>query len=196
MQNDTVLNVGTTGFSTVFFRMQMPTFTSTGSQQALNNFATRDTTVGDSYPNNRTQISIGNSLPATTTPRISARNDGTDTQILDPASANTWYYTWVVMNASNQTYDIYVNTTGATASAGDLIADDFGWRNDTNSGSINFILGTADNNTASVGALVDDIYYDLNAQNLVNPIPEPSTLAFLLGGIGSLVLLRRFRQRK
>lgn len=55
------------------------------------------------------------------------RNGGSS-QTVGTFQANTWYYVWLVVNNSTNTYSVYVKTTPSAATAEDRVATDFAFR--------------------------------------------------------------------
>ncbi len=58
---------------------------------------------------------------------LRARNGSSNTSIMTISDA-AWYNIWLVINNSTQTYDVYVTTDSADATAGDLQANDYAFR--------------------------------------------------------------------
>ena len=148
--------------------------------------------------------------------QLNAQNNGTpndsfkarDAGAFDDLGAgtfavSTWYNVWMVVNNSTNFYELYMNqgdfgTAGTTQihipdpnQPGDF---QFGFRN----GGVNPLttLIFAMGNAPLTGTMVvDDIYIDNSGQNLVNPVPEPSS-ALLVGAAATLGLASRRRNRR
>lgn len=85
---------------------------------------------------------------------LQARNGSGNTTIITGISEATWYNIWLVINNSANTYDVYVTTGTADATAGDLKADDYVFRKSTSDALVTFkIYGRSD-----APVRVDDIY--------------------------------------
>lgn len=120
-------------------------------------------------------------------------------------AVNTWYNVWLVVNNSTDTFEIYTSqgdfgTTGtpqthlADPNGGDFA---FGFRNGAATTALTTAIfamgGTTPALTASL--FVDDVYVDTGGQNLLNPVPEPSSAA-MLGAAATLGLVSRRRNRR
>ena len=123
---------------------------------------------------------------------------------------NTWYNVWVVVNTSTDTFQVWTSQGdyGTVGTPQIHIADpnggggdfDFVFRNSGTTLSANplttlaFALGST---TPALTAqlLVDDVYVDTGGQNLLNPVPEPSSAA-VLGAVATLGLAARRRNRR
>ena len=104
------------------------------------------------------------------------------------ASAVTWYNVWMVLNNTDDTTDMYFNTGGDATTMGTLSFTGAAFRTGVADGDLtSFLVRNNNNNTTGY---IDDIYVDTSAQNLINPIPEPS-VAVLLGATALLGLRRR-----
>ncbi|MCC5848865.1 MAG: PEP-CTERM sorting domain-containing protein [Verrucomicrobia bacterium] len=105
-------------------------------------------------------------------------------------AANTWGYFWMVVDNSQDEFELFYNITGDTAVSGDSLGT-FSFRNVTGGDPlVNFgiIRGGLDGGEIQF----DDIYIDTTGANLVNPIPEPSTLVLLgLAGLSAISVLRK-----
>jgi hypothetical protein len=131
--------------------------------------------------------------------------------------AGVTYYLWFVLNASAATYQMYMADPnaaidgdtlgstatliwGATTAIGTGTISTFGFRSgasgNTPGAAVNtFDLGQGSNTGTVPQTTLDDIYVDIGAQNLIVPIPEPSTFAMLgLGGSALLLAMRRNRK--
>jgi len=128
----------------------------------------------------------------TNSSQFAARDGGSTTGLFTPV-ANTWYNVWLVIDNSSESYDVYVNTGTDGATAGDLFADDFDFRNGANGvpGALDkFIVIPLD--PRDEDAYVDNIYVDVDGLNLANPVPEPSTIALvMIPGLIFFVLHRK-----
>ena len=120
--------------------------------------------------------------------------DGGGNDKFNNLAVDTWGYFWMVVNNSANNFNLYFNTTGDEAVAGDLLGT-FAFRNGGSDPltTFGFLQGTA-----ATGGNVDfdDIYLDVAGSNLANPIPEPSTTAKLLGLAALGIVLVRRRQMR
>jgi len=133
-----------------------------------------------------------------TEPDVRVRDGGNTDDTGEDLGTEVWTNFWVVVNNTDDTYEVYMNTGVAAATAADLItdhdADDVDFRNGTSSALTHFFSGTGANNiTDELPLYLDDIYVDNGGANLTNPIPEPASLALV--GIGSLLVLGGRRRR-
>ena len=95
-----------------------------------------------------------------------ARNGGATSGSLATITPNTWYYMWVVVNNTANTYDIYLKTTAEAATTADRIAQNYAFRTNTPDGDIDrfFVMSQL----ATVNLLFDDIHI-MNGIDLFNP---------------------------
>lgn len=118
-----------------------------------------------------------------------AVRDGTGFDFFGPASPDTWYNVWFVLDNENKETTMYYNTGfGTPATDASTLSATGGFRNVNTDDLINLWVR---NNSASTTGYIDDVYLDTTGINLTNPIPEPSTA--MIGGLGLLALLRRRR---
>lgn len=122
-----------------------------------------------------------------------------------PLLANSTYNVWFVVNNSVDQYTVYMendeiltlNGTPHQVLANDGTGGLFTFRNSASGTVANDLTtvnmgpgGTSNNNIA----FVDNLYADLSGQNLLNPVPEPSTLSLSLCGLLAFVACRRNRR--
>jgi hypothetical protein len=122
------------------------------------------------------------------------RNGGGFTDSADLVQ-NTWYNLWFVFdngdtsNSETETYDVYLTTGTASATAADRIADDFAYRGGAG-GAIDTFTLREGNSGGRGDAYFDELWIDTTGVNLNNPIPEPASVALLAAG-GLLMTGRR-----
>lgn len=117
---------------------------------------------------------------------------------------NTWYNVWMVINNSTNTFELWTNQ-GDFGSAGTPLthlvdptdADfSFGFRNGGTNALSTLLFGMGGTTPALTGSLiVDDVYLDTTGENLVNPVPEPGSVA-IFGAAATLGLVVRLRNRR
>lgn len=118
--------------------------------------------------------------------RLGARNGGSfELSLVTGLSANTWYDVWIVADNAADTYDVYFGASGDPNALGALVANDFAFRNGTDSNDLVTFL-TLSNRHEDNQANVDNLSYNAAA------VPEPTTIA-LVATLGSMCLLRRSR---
>lgn len=119
------------------------------------------------------------------------RNGGGSTDVGDIV-ASTWYYIWIVVNNSANTYSVYVKTTEADATVADRVAQDFAFRTigTTNpDGALDRFLTVANygsNITAGTRMHFDDMEVRLGEDlslptNLKAYDPDPANKATMVG---------------
>lgn len=135
---------------------------------------------------------------------LRARNEGASPNqptIADTTSSpvalegGSWINIWLVADnsaSSNEIFSVYLNTGLADATAANLIAENFTFRDKPGTGAVDtFFLSVFNPSTKALQ--VDNIFFAEGA-NLTNPIPEPSHFALVLAGlIGGAALLKRRR---
>jgi hypothetical protein len=150
--------------ATVFFRLNPRT------DDPDHSFGLADVvdTSGTTFGNFEVQIAA---LQGTTAGAFNliARNGGTLTTVASDLPIDTWYNVWMVVDRTNNTFDVYMNTGTAAASPGDLVADNFGFRNGPAPGPLNVLLGLSNTAPVDNGVRYDDVYY-LNGEALNNPL--------------------------
>jgi len=101
---------------------------------------------------------------------IDARTGGTFTSTLASGLAlNSWYNFWMVVNQTNDTYDLYMNTgTAAATAANKLNASPLAFRNGT-SNELNTILALGAAAPIDNAVRIDDLY-SFNGIDLFNPL--------------------------
>ncbi len=166
--------------TTVFLQVKTDTLTNDGS------FGLSDITTApsDSFPWGDFEVQGGIVNGA-----FIARNAGSIVDLNYAVNAGQWYNVWFVIDNSADTYDMYVNT-GGNATAADLLADDFVFRNSGGglvSNDLTLLLAAA-NTRANPEKFHWDNIAVTSGVNLT-AVPEPATLMLL--GLGGLALLRR-----
>jgi hypothetical protein len=113
------------------------------------------------FSNYETQLRVIDNPSAAGTYMIDARNGGGFTAPLATNLAtNAWYNVWMVVNQTTDTYDLYMNTGTANATAANkLNTSPLGFRNGATSGVLNKILGLAGSAPIDNGVRFDDLYY-------------------------------------
>lgn len=88
---------------------------------------------------------------------IEGRNGGAFQTIMSPITTSQWYNVWMVVNNSTDTWDAYVNTGTANATAGDLKLSGIGFRNGAAANPLTHfdVFGGAG---GILGESIDDIY--------------------------------------
>ncbi len=172
---------GATG--TLFFRMR---FASTGNT----NIGLSDLGSPGAYDDYESQLSRASDQGG----GLRARDANTFRNLSGGGNAannaDTWYNVWMVVNNSEDTTQIYVQSDGDA---------DFSTQTELTGGqALNFRNGTATNGLQTLylrgdfgDAFYDDFYIDGTETTLTNPIPEPSIAVLSL--LGAVVLLRRNR---
>jgi hypothetical protein len=95
------------------------------------------------------------------------------------------YGVYIVTNTNDDTYDVYLEEAGVQTQ----LAEDFAFRNSGD--TINQFLALTNSGNFLGTTLVDNIYVELTGENLVNPIPEPTSVAAIR--LMSLLALRHRR---
>lgn len=130
-------------------------------------------------------------------PRFDVRNGASWVNLTTPTAITVgqWYNVWMVANTTADTWNIYINTGTANATAGDLKMSGIGFRDtvDHNTALTTLLVYSGAIAGGSLAASVDN-FYESAGLNLVNPIPEPSSVALVLSGFGLLISLRRSRK--
>jgi hypothetical protein len=129
--------------------------------------------------------------------------DGSAFKSIGSVSTDTWYNVWMVVNnpagSSSDKFEVYIEG-GAYATQTKLAAagpdDEFAFRPrataPTNPADlVSFVIRANNAHVSDDSTLFDDIYIDSSSANLVNPIPEPTSLALLAMGGAALVRRRR-----
>ena len=109
--------------------------------------------------------------------------------------ANVGYNVWIVSDLEAFTYDLFVQSDGdANYLTQTLVIDNAAQQSGARTTDLNtFLVRTENQAPAAVSPiLVDNIFFDADDRNLVNPIPEPSALALI--GLGGLAMLGRRRK--
>ena len=111
--------------ATVYMRVRANALTANGS------FGVSDIVAPttDAFAAFEAQVRVVEEPAASGIIQIDARNAGAFTDLINPININTWYNVWMVVDSTANTYDVYVNTGTANASAGDLLGNDFTFRN-------------------------------------------------------------------
>jgi len=121
--------------------------------------------------------------------------DGGSTLSAGSPTGSTWYNLWLVIDNSADTYDVYINSGTATATAGDLLFSGIDFRTGADGAGTDLetlAILTTGNSTGT--AYFDNFAIDTTGANL-SVIPEPSTYALLFGTLGlGLAFWRRSRK--
>jgi hypothetical protein len=139
------------------------------------------------------------------TPEFRERDAGL-TRTTGTFSNGEWYNVWMVIDNTNDLFRVYLQGGSFTEQTLMEFSGEswFTFRNTTGDG--------IDSNTAPVTAdllslyiraggshrgpmYLDDFYFDATGQNLVNPIPEPASIALAGFGLFAVLMSRRARQR-
>jgi hypothetical protein len=127
-------------------------------------------------------------------PRFDVRNGGTWVNLTVPTAITVgqWYNVWIVANTTADTWDCYINTGTANATAGDLKMSGIAFRDatDHNTALTTLLVYSGAIAGGTLAASVDN-FYESSGIDWVYPIPEPGTLAMLALGLGSLLVLRK-----
>ena len=131
--------------------------------------------------------------------QIAARDGGTFKTLTTDVTPLQWYNVWMVVDNWFDSTEVYIQggsfeTQTKLSSAGDST---FGFRNGiSNNDLLTFFIATGRNLNNSppdplenIGPVyLDDVYVDRTAKNLINPVPEPSSLLLAAAGAMALVL--------
>ena len=112
-----------------------------------------------------------------------ARNSGS-TNTLTQVNAGQWYNVWVVVDQTSDTYDIYLNSGMTSATAGDMVAENYGFRYGTTDPLV-AIKGLGYNSSDNC-LYIDDIYVT-EGTDLGYPPIRPYDNAVSLESIGGAV---------
>ena len=112
-----------------------------------------------------------------------------------PITLGQWYNVWMVADTSSDTWSCYINTGTANATAGDLKMSGITFRDSTdhNTALTTILVYSGAQAGGTLSASVDN-FYESSGTDLVNPVPEPSSVALVLSGFGLLMSLRRSRK--
>jgi hypothetical protein len=126
---------------------------------------------------------------------LDARDGGTYTTLTEIGS-NEWINLWMVTDNAADTIQVYAQSD-VTFPTQTLLEDDggnttFAFRNGTTDPLVSFLVRTSTDHDTPY--LLDDIYVDASGVNLVNPIPEPSTLALLALALVAMAATRNRRR--
>ena len=134
-------------------------------------------TSGAVWSDFETQFRVIDDPDAAGTFMVDARDGGAFSAPLATGLAtDTWYNVWMVVDQTTDTYDLYLSTGTADATAGSLIGSGLAFRNGT-SETLNTILGLSGPAPIDYAVRVDDLVY-LDGIDLTNP----------LGGLDPVVL--------
>ncbi|GEM_PF-2813094 len=182
--------------TTTFFQVY---FASDSSNSSFQDFRILDST-STSSANAQVALSFRKVSTGSSVQTIAgAGGAGTELQLNDSRiSFDTLYNVWVVVDSTADAYSVYMSTGTDTAVGLETVGG-------TGTASVGFLTAqTADldyiylrnssgNSTGS--SYFDSIHFDSTGMNLVNPIPEPSTL-LLVALPMTLLGLRRMRRRR
>jgi hypothetical protein len=101
--------------------------------------------------------------------RFEARNGGAFTSLNTPITLGQWYNVWMVINTSTDTWDAYINTGTANATAGDLKLANIGFRNGVAANPLTTLLVYGGAGGVLAGS-IDDININ-SGLNLTNFTP-------------------------
>ncbi len=177
---------GTTG--TLFFRVRAAGNTAAGTFDWV--FGSTSVASPSEWSDFNGYGAMNNSASNGDAANPMAVRDGTSFDFFGPASADTWYNVWLVLNNDTEQTTMYFNTgLGTPATDPSTLSSSGAFRNTGSDPLINLFVRN-NGGAGSIGYL-DDVYLDTTGANLTNPIPEPSSslLAGLLFGLG--VLRRR-----
>lgn len=104
---------------------------------------------------------------------IEARNAGAFQDLVTDIAVGTWYNVWMVINSTTDTWDAYVNTGTADATAANLVGSGLAWRNGASSNPLTTFLSMA-GASGNLEASLDDIHLS-PGQVLTNFTPVPPT---------------------
>lgn len=172
--------------STLFFRVRR-------AGQVNMSWGTSDVAAPGVFNDFESQLNIQNGSTST----LRVRSAGF-AEPVDAFAVDTWYSTWMVINNSTDTYEVYMQG-GALGSVTKLDDDDganignsvFGFRNGAATNDLaTLLIRNGSSHTADF--FVDDIYLDTTGQNLSNPVPEPTCVA--PAAVAGMALLARRRR--
>lgn len=127
--------------------------------------------------------------------RFNVRNGGAFTDLTTPTAITVgqWYNVWMVVDTTADTWSCYINTGTANATGADLKMSGIGFRDATDHNTALTTLLVYTGAGGSMDASFDN-FYESSGTDLVNPVPEPSSVALALFGAGVLMSLRRSRK--
>lgn len=144
-------NIAEGATSTVFMRVRANVTTGLNGSFGLTDIApTMSTDVAQFEAQFRLITNAG-------VPALEARNGGAFQTLMSPISQGQWYNVWMVVNNSTDTWNAYVNTGTADATAGDLKLSGIGFRNGLAANPLTHfdLFGGAG---GILGESIDDIY--------------------------------------
>lgn len=105
---------------------------------------------------------------------------------------NTWYNVWAVVDQTQDTFDVYLTSGSANATVADRVADNAAFRVGTSSSLVSFVALVQGFTGAPAENKVrlDDLY-QFDGEVLLSPVPEPTTVAMMVLGLGCLFLRKR-----
>ncbi len=106
--------------------------------------------------------------------RFEARNGGAFASLNTPITLGQWYNVWMVVNNSTDTWDAYINTGTANATAGDLKLSNIAFRNGVAANPLTTFLDYGGAGGV-LGGSIDDIYINTGV-NLTNFTPAQLVL--------------------
>jgi len=130
-------------------------------------------------------------------PRFDVRNGNNwvDLTAHTAITAGQWYNVWMVADTTADTWSCYINTGTANATGADLKMSGIAFRDTTdhNTALTTLLVYSGAQAGPLLADSIDNIY-ESSGVNLVNPVPEPSSVALVLSGFGLLMSLRRSRK--
>lgn len=137
--------------ATAFYRIYVPAGNNPDCSIGITDTASPTGTWGDL----EAYVTAAGSGPSTYTLR--ARNSGSNTDI-STINADTWYNIWLVIDASADTYDVYVTTGSDDATGTTPLADNFVFREGlATENLVGFQVFGRSDATTSRAVLVDDL---------------------------------------
>jgi hypothetical protein len=125
---------------------------------------------------NASEVDIRNGAAFTT-------GTGSNTTTYTP---DTWFNVWMVIHNDTDTTQFYVSGSSGGAASAPFAQGTF-----RNGVAGNPLITFYSRTSSATPVFVDDIYFDPAGANLLNPIPEPSSVALIALGLATLLQRRR-----